>query len=69
MSDVIWVLDMVGYDTRGGSARVFSSSDRAKAAAPSVKNWKPTDDGFEQDDPSVWATEDIWVIYPRAVDA
>ena len=30
---VVWVVDMVGYDARGGFAEVYSSLDKAKAAA------------------------------------
>lgn len=62
---VVWILDVEGYDARGGNARVFSTKELAKATVPHVK-WKQN--GAEEYQDVGSSTCDVYVIYPRVVD-
>lgn len=68
MSDAktVWVLDMVGYDVRGGGAYVFASMEEAKAYV-GPRSWKDDGDGGVYEDLGRDSTADIWVIYPRVI--
>lgn len=61
----VYVLDMVGYDVRGGAAEVFATAEAAMASLPKV-HWVETADGWEERD-SPGALGDLWVIYKREV--
>ena len=67
---VVWVLDVVGYDARGGNARVFSTREAAAAAAPWVKAWKryPSGESFALADADASSLGDSSEIYPRLLD-
>ena len=63
---IVFVLDLVGYDARGGNAKVFASLEGAKREVPEVR-W---DESVGADGLREWSevphypgsTADIWVI-------
>ena len=67
---VVWVLDLVGYDARGGNARVFSTREAAMAAAPWVRAWKryPSAGTFAFADAHASSLDDSSEIYPCLLD-
>lgn len=66
---VVWVLDTLGYDARGGNARVFSTPELAKQAVPWVKEWEQDKDGDWSEKCAPGSVNDIEVIYQRTIDA
>lgn len=67
----VWIVDLLGYDVRGGNAEVYSTLERAKASLPHVTNWAEDGmakggGGLHQPDDSA---ADIYVIYKIQVDA
>lgn len=62
----VWVLDMEGYDVRGGNASVFATVEGAKASVGRDVAWVPTGRGWEEDDDSDMG-RDVYVIYEREV--
>lgn len=65
----LWVLDEHGYDARGGQARVFSTVDKAKQAAPWVTDWASFGADWLGDARYITGTSDVTVIYPVVLDS
>lgn len=55
------MLDIHGYDARGGNAKVYASLEGAKAGAPHVKEWDEDGDGAWTE-AGASGTQDIAVI-------
>lgn len=62
---VLWVLDLIGYDARGGNASVFTTPELALAARPKAK-WEKINDGLWEE--AVNGYEDLWCVYAVVVD-
>ena len=68
---MLWVLDWIGYDARGGNAQVFSSAEAAKDAAVSRYGWVLAYGigrvEWHEDTPAN-SLSDSRVVYPVLVD-
>ena len=68
MSEVVWVLDVVGYDTRGGMAEVFRTREAAKAAA-GVERWVVSETfGRVEESEDRNDLGDLACVYPAMLD-
>lgn len=63
----VWVLDVVGYDTRGGMADVYSTLENAKASKPGV-TWVEDGKGGWYEKQRAGSLSDLYVIEKRTVD-
>lgn len=63
---IVYLLDMVGYDVRGGGAEPFASLEGAMAKVPDVV-WKQTSEDSWEEDKGRDTVSTIWVIEAREV--